>query len=826
MEPVVRDFRLALRRLRMAPGFTIFAVVSLALGIGVSTAIYSAVRTFFWTPLGIPNAREIVAVTSNRVAPAMSWLDFLDARAQQTGFRSLGASSWIRTAFASSRGAEVVLGDAVSGEYFSVMGVTPRYGRMLTMSDERESARVVVISERFWRTHFHSDPAIVGRTIRLGGVPFEIAGVVKGSFHGLERFQTRSVWVPITAVPRAGERFSSFSLWARLTDRQFGRVSVHGRLRTGVPAERGTSEVSLIGQRLDAAYPLQRREGRNWSLRLRATEGAESEVVNTVAGMILTSVGMLLLIACSNLANLALAKGTSRSEETAVRSALGASRWRLIREQLIECSLLVLMGGALGLWLLSALVDFLTIDLPMGQGIALAFRPEVNGAVLGASAASMVLAALVFGLWPAWQGTRPDVRARLGSAGSATPPRWRLHRNLVAWQVCGCVALTLVAAMTQRVIGAVGGTRPSVVSTKLAIAQIEFALSDKGESATRRIVDAVVAGVRRQPGIDRVIASTGLPFPFVSVLSGYMVTTIDAPFNDARDVRHSTDVIGTTPGLFETLGLSIVRGRGFTDRDDLSAPRVAVVTERLARSLFESTDVVGRSVLINRTPRLSSRYGPPESFTIVGVISNPDGSPRTAAGHSYLFVPWAQRFERGLPVVLTVHTSSPSAAVGMLRSTIREVDRELPVSLAGTGAVVLEGPVFLLRVIRGLATVLAALSLVLAMAGLFGVLSHLVQRRTREIGIRLALGADRAGVFRLILRDGLHPVAKGIVLGLTIGAGARLAVRAWVVTDISAFEPLSFLLIPVPFVVAAVIACYVPASRASRVDPNIALRDL
>jgi putative ABC transport system permease protein len=826
MEQVARDFRLALRRLRMAPGFTLFAVVSLALGVGVSTAVYSAVRTLFWLPLGVPHQDELVVLTDGRITN-VSGPDFEDVRAQQSAFKTLAASTRIRTALASANGAEVVQGEAVSGDYFAVVQLGALRGRLLTPLDERESSRVVVLSERFWRQHMHADPAVVGRAIRLGGLPFEVVGVIRGSFHGLDRFSSQSVWIPVGTIPTNGR--AAFDVWRDLTTRQAAMFTVWGRLRPDVPPARAAGEMQVIGQRLDAAYPRGRDQPRRYSIREHAANPPASEAINTIAGMIMTGVGVLLLVACSNLANLALAKGTSRSEETAVRSALGASRWRLVREQLVESGIVVAAGGALGVFVLYWLVDYFTVDLPIGRYQTMLLRPDVSFEVLAASAVALLLALLVFGVWPALQATRINVRAGFGAGLAATPPKWRLHGNLVAWQVCGCVALLLVAAMAQRVIGAIGGGLPAAVAGgDLAVAQVDFALNARDESQTRRLVDALLAGLRAQPGIDRVAVSNGLPIGFMGAMvrPGGMVTTEDEPFTAARDTGRPAAIIAASPELFEMVGVTIRHGRTFTERDDAAAPRVAVISERLARDVFHSVDVVGRKLLLATRPRLSPRAPAPETMTVVGVSADLDEPTRTYRGDTFVFVPWAQRYEPGVPVVLTVRGRSPAAAVGIVRATIRRVDPDLATSAVGTASTLLQGPFFILRIIRGLATALASISMVLAMAGLFGVLSHVVLRRMREMGIRIALGADRGRIFRLILFDGMRPVAKGIVLGLVIGVGARLAVRAWIVTDISAFEPLVLVVVPIPFVVAALVACYLPAARAARVDPNVALRDL
>jgi putative ABC transport system permease protein len=387
--------------------------------------------------------------------------------------------------------------------------------------------------------------------------------------------------------------------------------------------------------------------------------------------------------------------------------------------------------------------------------------------------------------------------------------------------VGGSVALLLVAAMCVKVIARVGGTDPGVDYRRLALAQLDFAMNGHDEARSQLLLDQILADASRQPGIESVSASTGLPFGIMA--PPIYVTTEDQPFTETRDIGEYAHRIAATREIFGTLGMQVVRGRAFTDRDDAGARRVAILSEGLARQVFHTTDVVGRRVLLGLRSRLV-KSAPPEAFAVVGVSKDTDTFMLGRRDNPVLFVPLAQGYNS--PVTISARAANPSAAAGVLRSAIRKADPELAISSLGTGLKVLSGPYFLLRIVAALASALGTLALVLAMAGLYGVLAHVVSRRTREIGIRIAMGADRSRIIALILRDGLRPVVKGLALGLGAGVVFRIALRSTIVTGINPVDPLTFALVPVPFVIAALIACYVPASRASRVEPTVALRDL
>ena len=556
-----------------------------------------------------------------------------------------------------------------------------------------------------------------------------------------------------------------------------------------------------------------------WGAASGFADPIDTETVRTVVLMIMTALTVVLLIACSNLANLALARGTARSQETAVRTALGASRWRLVRGQVVESGIVIVCGAAGGVLLLYRFVDYFTTDLPLGRGIAIAFRPEVDVTVLAAASAATMLALLVFGVWPAIASTGPDVRLRLGAGGAATPAKWQFHRNLIAWQVCGSVALLLIAVMSARVVIGSGRGLHRTHYENLGLAQIDFGLNGVDDSRMPQLTEALLASARRQPGVQAVAASNGSPSSLFGTPA--RVGSADDP-TGARGAHTVTALTSVTPGFFATLGVGLARGRAFTDRDETGAAPVAIVTEQLARDLYATIDVVGREL---RLGIAADEKGVLAAATIVGVASDMTtvGSMRP---DRIVFVPLAQRHESRAPLMLLARGSGAAEAAGMLRAAVRQVDPTLALSGVGPAEVILAGPLFLFRVISLLAAALGALALVLAMAGLFGVLSHVVERRTREIGIRLAIGARRADVVRLILGDGLRPVAKGVALGLVIGLGSRIALRGQVFTTIAAWDPLEFSALPAIFFAAAVVACWLPAMRASRVDPNVALRDL
>ena len=824
MHSLLGDVRMAVRRLSRSPGFTLFAICSLALGIGVSTAIYSAVRTLLWMPLGVPDESAVVAVTSkgsrNRV---MSWVDFDEFRARQTSAANIAAAASIRTAVSTGSVARTVFGEAVSGEYFSTIGIRPRLGRLIDTRDEAISARVIVVSESFWRGALNADPAVVGRTVRVGGTAFELVGVSAGHFHGLDPFLPASAWVPASSVRGNPQPFEiSRNAFEQRGNRAF---AVWARLRPGRGTAQFGSEVTVIGQQFDAAYPIAVDPARStvvtardWSAAAGTSDPVTGDSGRAIVFMIMAALVVVLLVTCTNLANLSLARGTARSQETAVRTALGASRGRLLREQIVESLLLVGAGSAGALVVLFELVDYLTTDLPIGRGTPLAFRPDVDTTVLGAGIGSAIVAILVVGLWPALASTGSDVRLRLGAGGGATPPRWGFHRNLIAWQVCGSVALLLVAVMSARVVIGTGDSLHRPRYEHLAIAQIDFRLNGVEESRARELTTSIVSAVRRQPGIERASASNGSP----SSLFGtpVLVGTMDDP-TGARSQHTITGMSSVEPGFLDILGVGLARGRGFTERDDAGAPKVAIVTEQLARDLFRTTDVVGRDMRVGSS---GDKRGTLDVVTIVGV-SRDITTLATIRPDRIVFTPLAQRYEWRAPVMILARGPDAAAAVATLRSAVRQVDPALAVSAAGTADVLLAGPLFLLRVIALLAAWLGALALVLAMAGLFGVLSHVVERRTREIGIRLAVGAARRDVVNMVLLDGLRPVGKGLVLGLVIGLGVRIAIRGQVFTTIAAWDPVEFTVLPAIFACAALLACWLPAMRASRVDPNVALRD-
>jgi len=826
MEAVLADVRVALRRVVRAPGFTLFAIVSLALGIGGSTAIYSAVRTLFWTPTGIAQPDRLAVWTAaGRVDGSVSWPDFVDVRSQQSTFSSVGAARPLYVAVAIGDIVETVLGESVSGDYFATLGVTARLGRVLQPHDESSSARVAVVSDAFWRTRLHADPAILGRSITIAGQPFEVVGVIRGPFHGVPVILPGAVWIPDAAVPdRAGTGWPK----RQLTDRALGSLIVWGRLKPGVSIAQAAADVSVIAQRLDATFPIKspydragRPHRRAWLLKDGAAVNGDADRIDALGAAILFAVATVLIIACTNLANLALARGTSRAQEMAVRTALGASRRRLIREHLIESGIVTGCGAGLGLLLLWTLTRSFETELPIAQSLVIHFKPDVNATVLLAAAGATTVALLVFGVWPALQSTRADVHGALGAGGAATPPRWRLHRGLVAWQVAGSVAMVLVAAMCVKVVDAVGATDPGVDYRHLALAQADFDINGFDEPRGRTLLDRILVEARRQPRVESVSASSGLPF---GVMAPPMYATrVEEPFTSNRDTGHYTHRIAATPEIFATLGMRVVRGRGFTDRDDAGAPRVAILSEGMAREIFGTTDVVGRSISLHPWSRLMSARMP-QTCEVVGVSKETDSFMLGRRGNPVLFVPLAQQYEPR--ITITARSADPAAAASALRAALRTAAPDMATSALGTGEALLMGPYFLLRIIARLAAALGTLALVLAMVGLHGVLSHVVARRTREIGIRLAVGADRGRIVTLVLRDGFRPVLEGLVIGLSAGVLLRLLLRATLVTAISPIDVTVFSLVSVPFLCAALLACWVPASRASQVDPIVALRDL
>ena len=825
----------AWRRLRAAPVFTLFSVLTLALGIGATTAIYSVVYAAVLRPPDIPDVDRVANLYHRDPrrggSGPMLWLsrpDYDDYRAAQTSFEFLAAWKRFRLPLASNGSAEMLMGEAVGGEYFSVVGVRPALGRVIQPADDAvEAPRVMVLSDALWRRWFAADPAIVGRAVKLGGETFEIVGVAPPTFRGVDmpNVLPTPVWIPMSAAPISGPD--------EVTDRERHTVFAKGRLKPGRSMDEAQAEFRAIAQRLDLAYPigttLEARfrtpasTSRPWFLMPAASVKMHESVdplVRPLVATIMIAVGLVLLVACTNVANLVLARGAARRHETAVRLALGASRWRLIREQLVEAAL-VALGGCIAAFVVarSLMVRVLTAELPLAPGLSLQVAPEINVSVAAVALASTALALIVFGVVPAIHGSRGSVREAIASDGQNAPlPRWRGRRGLIACQVAVSAGLVSVAVLCAQQVIALARHDTGIDIDRLALARVNVQMERRDETHGRWALEQMLDAARRLPGVESAALSSGFPIE-LGARGGTVAVSQE------RLTGGFYDFMVSTPSVFATWGVEILQGRGFDDRDTASSEPVVVLTERLARGLFPQAAAVGRHIVLRWQRFVGEPVLPIQTVTVIGVVGDTDAGSVGNRGGGYLYLPWSQHDQ---PVMtLTVRTAGdPTALVDPLKRLVNRIDPDLPVLDAEAASALGGGRNLVLKVGAGAAGFLGWLALVLSMAGLYGVLSDVVLRRTRELGIRMALGADAPHLLRMVLQDGARPVLVGLGIGLGCGVILRVAFRPLFIRMLPAFDPLMIALVPVAFIAAALLAAYFPARRASRVDPNVALRHL
>ena len=822
------DIRLAARRLAATPQFFVFATLSLAVGVGVTTAVFSIIYSVVWRPIGFSDPSGVVFVAApGRSGPVMRALltdrDFRDLRQAQRTLAAVAAARPLSQPLVAPTATDFVAGEAVSGDYFRVTGLVPQRGRWIGPEDDRSAAAVIVLSDRTWRTRFDADAEVIGRVVRFAGRSFEIIGVAPPRFEGIEPLPSRTgLWIPLgtaDALPGGRMRIAGSPERPRLT--------VLGRLAPGATAAHAADEIAAIARRLDESRPLRLPDGirngvttytskRPWSARTADDPGSGAE--SKVASLVIIVVALVLGVACTNLANLMLARGAARQQEFAVRRALGASRWHLVRELFVEGGLVAVAGGASAVVLLVALLRLATVEIPLQQGV-FTIDPSLNVPALAVTALALGVSMLVFGLEPALQLTRGNVTADLaGGPAAVGVPRSRRQQAFIRWQVAVSAAFFLAAAVLVNLIVLELRHDSGIDLDRLGVATVHFGMQEWDEDRATRALARTAEELRGHRGIESVAFSSGAPFglhmtPFAAI------TTPDRPFVQGA---RSPDayLIAATPDIFRTFGVDIVGGRAFDLRDDKAAPRVMVISERTARAMFGTRDALARQLVIQAWGR-----APAETYTVIGIARETDTGEATKRKDNAVYVPLAQHFERNVAIFARTH-GEPADAARAIQLAVRRVDPDLGIGTAGPASLILAGEFLAARIAAAIASALGLLTLAMSMVGLYGIQSHVVARRTREVGVRMAIGASAAQIRKMILREGYRPVMQGLALGLFFGVLVRLLLRATVNGQIDVFDPLAFVLVPVPLIAAAFVACYLPARRASRVDPNEALRHI
>jgi predicted permease len=805
-----QDLRYGFRRLAKSPGFTLVAVASLALGIGANTAIFSLVDTVLLRPLPVKDPQQIVELYGTLHKGAdytiQSYPNYKDYRDRNEVFTGLAAYRFEPVSLSHGGTNERVWGYTVSGNYFDVLGVPPVMGRgFLPEEDRTPGARpVVVISYACWQSRFGGDPSIVGKQITLNNQPFTVVGVAPRGFIGTEVAYAPEIFAPMMMA----KQIEPGSDW--LETRTNDNIFVIGRLKDGVTRER--AEASLVGltRQLAEEHP-QDNEGRGVKLLSPGLFIPDiRDAVVTFSAVLMGVVGLVLLLACVNLANLLLARATERRKEIAIRLALGASRVRLVRQLLTESVVLSLAGGAFGL-LLATWLNALVSAIKLPTDIALVFDLRTDWRVLVFTLGVSLATGVIFSLLPALQSSKPDmIPALKDDSAMGGFRRSRLRNALVVAQVALSLVLLVCAGLIVRGLQAAQAMHPGFNPQNAVALSFDLGLQGYDEERGRAFQRDVVERAKGLPGVRSVTLTNSLPLAI-----DYNSTTI---YVEGQPTASSSDLPLAVPfevGLdyFKTMGIPL-RGRDFTEHDDKTESRVAIVNETFARKFWHGEDAIGK--------RFNSTGPDKPYWEVIGVVADGKYNSLVENQKPALYRPMLRDYSSLVVLVARVE-GDPQGAVARLRGVVQSLDPSMPVFDAKTLTEHMQIPLFPARMAAMVLGSFGVLALVLAGIGIYGVMSYVVAGRTREIGLRMALGADRRSVLRLIVGQGMTLAVIGLGVGLLIAAAfARLLTSQ--LYGVSPADPVTFACVALLLAAVALLACYIPARRATRVDPMIALR--
>lgn len=805
METLRKDITYGVRTLIKSPGFTAVAILALTLGIGANTAIFSVVNSVLLRPLPYSDPGRLVQLWEEKASkgrneiPA-SYPNFVDWRDENHSFEHVVAYSDWTFNLTGTREPERIRSAIVSPAFFSTLGIKPIRGRVfLSGEDERGKDLVAVIGESLWQRRFDSDPNIVGRSINLDDKSFTVVGVIARGVQAPLQSDEIELWAPVS---------HGFAL----TNRQGHYLNVIARLKPDATTQQSQTEMNTIASRLQQQYPESNKE-----LGVRVVSLGEQIVGNSRTSLLvmLGAVVFVLLIGAANVANMLLARAAARQKEMAIRTALGAGRWRIVRQLLTESLLLSLISGILGLlvalWGIELLVALSPADLPRVKEVTVDLR------VLGFTFAVSVLTGLLFGLLPALQASRPNLNERLKAGGrSATSGinRQRLRGFLVVAEIALSLVLLIGAGLLVRSFQRLQAVHPGFNPRNVLTMRLDLS-GPKYKTGAEVIAfhNQLLEGLKQLPDVQHASTRSFVPIA-VDASFAYLRFNLEGRQSDVSDppVAYYN---GVSPDYFETMMIPMLKGRGFSDRDVRGSQNVAIVNGTLARRYF-AEDAIGKRITLEDNPKEE------DWVTIVGVVG--DTKPRELRSEpvAELYMPYAQQPEPGMSLMIRYRDGATGVAAAV-RNEVLTLDKDQPVYSIRTLDSVLFESVATPRFRTMLLAVFAGLALILAGVGIYGVISYGVSQRTQEIGIRMALGARAADVLKLIVNHGMRLALIGVAIGLA-AAFALSRLLASLLFGVTPTDALTFASVSSLLVAVALIACYIPARRATKVDPLVALR--